>query len=263
MGYDAPGVYARLIEPRYAAIADYLVEAARLKATDEVLEVGAGTGLVTARAAPAVRSLFATDLSPLMLEKARRSLRRSPNVSYLMLDYGAPFPFLDGSFSLVLSGLTYLQDSSAALGEVARVLRPGGRLALSMWGSSYHEKQIMNAALEAVAGRRFPAAVPGAVARRLERTGFHSVRREDVELTNHFASVEDYIAYRRGFGKPTAWTTSFYERFLRALHQEASKTAKLGESFDLGWTQTVITARRQSKQHHQVRCSESPRPAFG
>lgn len=247
MEYDAPGVYARLIGPRYAAIADYLVEAARLKATDEVLEVGAGTGLVTARAAPAVRSLLATDLSLPMLEQARRSLRRSPNVSYLMLDYGSSFPFLDRSFTVVLSGLTYLQDSAAALGEAARVLRPGGRLTLSMWGGSYHEKRIMNAALQAVAGRRFPAAAPGAAVRRLERAGFHSVRRQDLELTNRFASVDDYIAYRRGFGKPTVWTTAFYERFLRRLHQEASKTASAGGSFDLGWTQTVITARRATQ----------------
>jgi SAM-dependent methyltransferase len=180
-----------------------------------------------------------------MLEQARRSLWRSPNVSYLILDYGSSLPFLDGSFTLVLSGLTYLQNSSAALREVARVLRPGGRLALSMWGPSYHEKRIMNAALEAVARRRFPASAPGAAARRLERNGFQSMRRHDVELTNLFASVDDYIAYRRGFGKPTVWTTSLYERFLRALRQEASKTAAADGAFDLGWTQTVITARRQ------------------
>ena len=244
MGYDAPETYARLIGPRYAAIADVLVEAAQLRTTDDVLEVGAGTGLVTARAAPAVRSLVATDLSAHMLERARRSLRRAPNVSYLRLDYSSPFPFLDGSFTVVLSGLTYLQDSAAPLDEVVRVLRPGGRLALSMWGTSYHEKRIMDAALQAVAGQRFPRAAPGRAVRRLESRGFRSVRRTDVELTNRFAGVDDYIAYRRGFGKPIVWTTSLYERFLGALHREASKTVASDGSFDLGWTQTVITARR-------------------
>ena len=244
MGYDAPGVYARLIGPRDAAIADALVEAARLKATDAVLEVGAGTGLVTVRAAPHVRSLVATDLSRPMLERARRSLRRAPNVSFLVLDYGSQFPFLDRSFSVVLSGLTYLQDSAAALEEVVRVLRPGGRIALSMWGVSYHEKRIMDAALESVAGQRFPRAAPDRAVRRLERRGFRSVRRTDVELVSRFRSVDDYIAYRRGFGKPTIWTPSLYERFLRALQREAPKTLAADGSFALGWTQTVITARR-------------------
>jgi ubiquinone/menaquinone biosynthesis C-methylase UbiE len=244
MGYDVPEVYAKLIGPRYAAIADALVEAARPRARDDVLEIGAGTGLVTARAAPRVRSLVATDLSAPMLERARSSLRGSVNVSYLMLDYGAPFPFLDGSFSLVLSGLTYVQDSSAAVREVARVLRPGGRLALSMWAGTYHEKRIMNAALQEVLGQRFPAASPPKVVRRLARHGFRDVRRTEVALTNTFRSVDDYVAYRRGFGKPTVWSGSLYERFLAALAREAAKTAAPDGSFELGWTQTVITGAR-------------------
>ena len=73
-------------------------------------------------------------------------------MTYTLLDYAAPFPFLDASFSLVLSGLTYLQDSPSSLAEVARVLRANGRLALSMWGPSYHEKRLLNAALESVGG---------------------------------------------------------------------------------------------------------------
>ena len=247
MGYDAPDVYARLIGPRYAPVADALVAVARLRPTDAVLEVGSGTGLVSARAAPKVRELLATDLSLPMLDRARRTLRRMSNVSYLKLDYASPLPFLDDSFTLVLSGLTYLQDSAAALAEVARVLRPGGRLALSMWGSSYHEKRIMDAALKSVAGQRFPRASAERVVRRLEARGFTSVRRTDLQLTNRFASVNDYIAYRRGFGKPTNWTASLYESFLRALHREATNTLSPDGSFDLGWEQVLITAGRQRR----------------
>jgi len=55
MGYQAASTYAELIAPRYAPIADALVEAAALGARDDVLELGAGTGLVTARAAPRLR----------------------------------------------------------------------------------------------------------------------------------------------------------------------------------------------------------------
>ena len=243
MSYDAPGAYARLIAPRYAPIADALVEAATLREDDDVLEVGAGTGLVTARVAPHVRSVVATDLSTDMLERARASLRRRQNVTYALLDYSGPFPFLDASFSLLLSGLTYLQDSPAALAETARVLRANGRLALSMWGPSYHEKRLMNAALESIGGGRFPAAAPGRAVRRLETGGFRSVRRTDFDLVNRFADVEDYLAYRRGFGIPSVWTRAYYDRFLRALHREASRTAARDGSFELGWTLTIVTAR--------------------
>jgi SAM-dependent methyltransferase len=243
MSYDAPAVYAELIEPRYAAIADALVEAARLREADELLELGAGTGLVTARAAQRVASVVATDLSREMLARARRALRHARNVSFVVADYSAPLPFLDASFSVVLSGLTYAQDSPATLAEIRRVLKANGRLAFSMWGPSYHEKRIMNAAVTSVGGARFPAAAPGRAGRRIEAAGFRSLRRTDLDLVVRFATVDDYIAYRRGFGKPSVWTRAFYERFLGALGREAARTEGADGSFDLGWTKTVITAR--------------------
>jgi ubiquinone/menaquinone biosynthesis C-methylase UbiE len=243
MGYDAPSAYVSLIAPRYVRIARVLVDAARLRATDEVLEVGAGTGLVTGLAAPHVRTLLATDAAPQMLEQARTALRRRKNVAYALVDYGAPLPFLDGSFSLVLSGLTYVQDSPAAVSEVARVLRPGGRLALSMWGARYQERLLLDAAIRSVGGGRFPSAAPGRALRRLEHAGFRSIRREDVSVSNTFATVDDYIAYRRGFGIPSVWSRAHYERFLRAVRREASRVAAADGSFELGWTFTVLTAR--------------------
>jgi 16S rRNA A1518/A1519 N6-dimethyltransferase RsmA/KsgA/DIM1 with predicted DNA glycosylase/AP lyase activity len=63
MTYDAPTRYAQLIGPRYAPVADALVRAGGLRASDDVLELGAGTGLVTRKAEPTVRSLLATDAS--------------------------------------------------------------------------------------------------------------------------------------------------------------------------------------------------------
>jgi ubiquinone/menaquinone biosynthesis C-methylase UbiE len=244
MSYDAPGTYARLIAPRYAAIADALVAAAALRENDDVLELGAGTGLVTTRVAPHVRSVVATDLSSDMLERARLSLRRRRNVTFALVDYGAALPYLDATFSLVLSGLTYVQDSPQALAEVARVLRTNGRLAFSMWGPTYHEKRLLNAALESIGGGRFPAAAPGRALRRLEAVGFRSVRRTDLDIVNRFADVEEYLAYRRGFGIPSVWTRAYYDRFLRAVHREASRTVADDGSFELGWTLTIVTARR-------------------
>jgi SAM-dependent methyltransferase len=179
-----------------------------------------------------------------MLERARLSLRRRRNVTFALVDYGAALPYLDATFSLVLSGLTYVQDSPQALAEVARVLRTNGRLAFSMWGPTYHEKRLLNAALESIGGGRFPAAAPGRALRRLEAVGFRSVRRTDLDIVNRFADVEEYLAYRRGFGIPSVWTRAYYDRFLRAVHREASRTVADDGSFELGWTLTIVTARR-------------------
>jgi hypothetical protein len=80
--------------------------------------------------------------------------------------------------------------------------------------------------------------------RRLARAGFDAVERVDVELVNEFASVDEYIAYRRGFGIPLGWTSAVYERFLRAVAREAAADADDGGRFPLGWTIVILTARR-------------------
>ncbi|HEY6963258.1 MAG TPA: methyltransferase domain-containing protein [Gaiellaceae bacterium] len=247
MSYDAPSTYAALIAPRYAAIGRALVDAARLRRRDAALELGAGTGVVTRLAAPRVRTLVATDVSEPMLAHARAAVRGAPGLSFALVDYTQPrLPFLSSSFDVVLSGLTFVQDSAPALREVVRVLKPGGRLALSMWGSSYHEKRVLNDALTAIGGGRFPRAAPGRVVRRLERLGFEPVERVEHEISNRFDDVDAYLAYRRGFGVPAAWTPAYYERFLRAVRTRALDDAAADGSFTLGWVQEVVTARLQA-----------------
>jgi SAM-dependent methyltransferase len=241
--YGAPQVYERLIAPRYEPIARELVNAAKLRASDAVLELGAGTGLVTRLAAPKVAALTATDLSRGMLVVAGKGNKRR-NVSYLVADYSAPLPFLDGSFDVVLSGLTYVQNTPEALTEARRVLKPGGRLALAMWGNGYQEtKMLSRARRRALDQPSFPSAAPGRAVRRVRSAGFRTVVRRDFDLAPRFASVDDYIEYRRGFGIPTIWTRAQYERFLAVLREEAERDAARDGSLTLGWTLALITAR--------------------
>ncbi len=241
--YDAPHAYAELIEPRYAPIAGALVAAARPQPGDDVLELGAGTGLVTKRVAGRVRSLVATDLSSEMLDVARRSVQR-PDTAYAIVDYNAPLPFLDASFDLVLSGLTYVQDEVAPLEEIARVLRPDGRLALSMWGAGYHELRLLSDAVESIGRPPLPTPSPSGAARCLERAGFHSVTRHGIELVNEFDSVDEYVTYRRGFGTPAGASPTLYRRYLEAIERRAREDEALDGSFTLGWKLALITAVR-------------------
>jgi SAM-dependent methyltransferase len=250
MDYDAPATYHRLIAPRYAPIADALVDAAALQPGERVLEVGAGTGIVTNRASERIMpggSLCVTDLSAGMLEIARQSMRHA-NASFAIVDYGARLPFLDASFDVVLSGLTYVQNSRQALEEVTRVLKPGGRIALAMWGTYYGEVRLMSAARRALKQSPYPSAAPGRAVRRLERAGFHRIERSDLELAPHFSSVDEYIAYRRGFGIPVGSSRTQHARYLEALRSEALRAAADDGSLTLGWTFTVITARRPRRR---------------
>jgi ubiquinone/menaquinone biosynthesis C-methylase UbiE len=244
MAYDAPRAYADLIGPRYRPIAQALVDAAGLDPNDDVLELGAGTGLVTKLAAPHVRSLLATDVATGMLDVARRATRRHPHVHFALVDYGKPLPFLDATFDVVLSGLTYVQDANDAVKELARVVKPRGRIALTMWGPSYHELTLLSDALESIGRPRIPPPSPPRAMQRLKRAGFRHVERRDLDLVNHFASVDDYIEYRRGFGKPTGAARSFYERYIDAVQRRAEQDAGADGGLDLGWTISVLSARR-------------------
>lgn len=240
MGYEAPQAYADLIEPRYAPIADALVAAARLRDDDGVLELGAGTGLVTKRVAGRVGSLVATDLSPAMLEVARSS----SNATYAVVDYTKPLPFLDGSFDLVLSGLTYAQDAGGPLAEILRVLRHRGRLALAMWGVHYHELTLLREAITRIGRPRLPSPAPGRAVRRLEHAGFVDVARRDLELVNDFDDVGSYLDYRRGFGRPPGASAALYARYLRSIERRARQDALPDGRLRVGWRVTILTATR-------------------
>lgn len=244
MSYDAPGAYAKLIAPRYLPIAKALLAQVALKPRDDVLELGAGTGLVTKLVAPHVRSLLATDLTPGMLDLARRSTRTFDGMGFALVDYGAPLPFLDASFDLVLSGLTYVQDSPEALREVARVLRRRGRVAFSMWGPAYDELTLLSDALVAIGRPPIPPPSPARAMQRLRRAGFTSVIRHDVDLTNRFRTVDEYIAYRRGFGIPAGAQRRLYERLLRSVRTQAERYADADGRLAIGWTISVLTARK-------------------
>jgi demethylmenaquinone methyltransferase/2-methoxy-6-polyprenyl-1,4-benzoquinol methylase len=93
---------------------------------DEVLDACCGTGDLALEAQRAGGRVTGLDFSERMLERARR---KSDSVSWVrgdMLD----LPFPDGSFDAVTVGfgIRNVADLDAGLGELARVLRPGGRL---------------------------------------------------------------------------------------------------------------------------------------
>ncbi|MFI2713563.1 class I SAM-dependent methyltransferase [Micromonospora sp. NPDC018662] len=97
-----------------------------------ILDAGCGAGPLSEalRARGAVVTGF--DGSPAMVELARRRL--GDDATLLVADLGTPLPFADGVFDDVVASLVlhYLEDWTGPLAEVRRVLRPGGRLLLSV-----------------------------------------------------------------------------------------------------------------------------------
>jgi ubiquinone/menaquinone biosynthesis C-methylase UbiE len=114
-------------------------------AQDEcVLDVACGTGLVTFDAAWEVGRggcALGVDISSHMVEAAqqRAEERCAPNIRFARMD-AESLELPDASFDVALCalGLMYVPDVPQALREMRRVLRPGGRLALAVWGERAH-----------------------------------------------------------------------------------------------------------------------------
>lgn len=101
------------------------------RARGRVLEVGVGTGR-NFPFYPADVTVVGVDVSPAMLDIARRRAAESTMDIELGVADAEALPFADNSFDTVLStiSLCAIPDHRAAIVEMSRVLRPGGRLLL-------------------------------------------------------------------------------------------------------------------------------------
>lgn len=139
-----PDAYERLMVPlMFQPYADDMVARAVARRPSAVLELAAGTGVVTRGLAAALScetTLVATDLNPGMLAVAEaHGAPRSagaPDVAWQLADAQA-LPFDDASFDLVVCqfGVMFFPDRPAAHAQARRVLRPGGMYLFSAWDS--------------------------------------------------------------------------------------------------------------------------------
>jgi arsenite methyltransferase len=130
---------ARLLEAAYLTtdVVEQRCEVLRLLSLEPghaVLDIGSGPGLLAREMADTVGPegrVVGLDLSEAMLEMGRRRCIDRPQVSFEQGD-AAKLPFEADSFDVVVTTQVYeyVPDIAGALAEVARVLRPGGRVAI-------------------------------------------------------------------------------------------------------------------------------------
>lgn len=232
--------FARAFEPVTLQLCLSLSEALRPGEARAVLEVGAGAGggaeLLRRGLRPGARHVV-TDLSPAMVALARERLagplsRGEATVEVADLER---LPFGAGEFDRVLANLVLMlvPDPAVALAEVRRVLAPGGRLALSVWGRREESPMFTLPPLAAERvgrpeepGRRsnFHLNDPGRLRDLLQAAGFARV------VTWHQAAVlpvEDGADFAARVGLTPGWREHFagappeqaraFERELAAL----------------------------------------------
>jgi ubiquinone/menaquinone biosynthesis C-methylase UbiE len=140
-GWDLAATgYESLWQAQLAEAQAAMLELASPAAGERVLDVACGTGLVSfaaARAVGAKGDVLGTDLSQRMIDAAERRARelRLSNCTFLRMD-AESLSLPDARFDVALCGLglMYVPDPEQALREMRRVLRPGGRISLAVWG---------------------------------------------------------------------------------------------------------------------------------
>jgi len=176
-----------------------IVDAAALQPGHHVLDLAGGTGepsLTAARKVAPEGTVICTDLVQGMLDAATENAKRAglTNMSFRTADM-EDLPFDDGTFDRVTTrfGIMFPPDTQKALGQIRRVLKPGGRAAFAVWGPVPENPSflVINGPLIAAgllqppppdAPTPFRFAQPGAISAQLEQAGFRDVREERREI---------------------------------------------------------------------------------
>jgi SAM-dependent methyltransferase len=198
-----PEVYDRHLGAAvFRPFARDLARRAALLGPSRVLEIAAGTGVLTAEllAASPGAQVTATDLNPAMVEAGAQ---RVPQARWQPAD-ASDLPFPDGAFDLVVCqfGVMFLPDKPRAYREFARVLAPGGHVLVNTWDriETHGFDRVVVEALERV----FPGDVPPFLAKvphgyadpeivrgHLQEAGYQVDLVETVMLEGHAASAAD------------------------------------------------------------------------
>ncbi|HEY4294192.1 metalloregulator ArsR/SmtB family transcription factor [Luteibacter sp.] len=115
----------------------------QLLATGDVLDIASGDGVTAELLAPHAHSIVCIDSSDRVVDAARQRLSGFANVEVRTGDMHA-LDLRDHQFDLVLllHALTYATDPQKVFGEVARVLKPGGRVLASTLGEHDHRAVV-------------------------------------------------------------------------------------------------------------------------
>ena len=202
---SAAEVYEEFFVPAlFQEWAARVADAAQLAPGQKALDVACGTGVLAREATRRVQpggAVVGLDRNEGMLAVARR---KAPAIDW-RLGMAEALPFADGAFDAVVSqfGLMFFEDRRAALSEMWRVLRPGGRLAVAVWDTLDHTPgyAAMTALLQRLFGDRVADALrapfalgdPDAL-----RTLFTEADIAEIEIhtsdgTARFPSIESWV----------------------------------------------------------------------
>lgn len=211
---------------------DRMLEMAALESGHRVVDVACGTGLVTFPALEAIGSegvIVGTDIAEKMVVAAEDIAAREgyENARFERMD-AEKLTLPDASFDVALCGLglMYFPSPVAALQEMRRILRDGGRASVAVWGQrsrcGWAEIfPIVDARVETdVCPLFFQLGTGDALAAAMEEAGFENVEVERISTTLHYPSAEAACAAAFVGGPVALAHTRFDEPTREAAYAE-------------------------------------------
>ncbi len=182
-------------------------EAARCGPADRVLDIAAGTGNAAIQAAQRGATVVASDLTPeLFVAGRRRAQSAGVEIEWVHAD-AEELPFEDASVDVALStfGIMFAPRQSVAADELARVVKPGGRIALCSWEPSGFVGEMF----QTIAGFLAPPPpVEGPPVRWGTEAGAHALLDDAFDV-----SCEQRVLRQRFDGSADEMTDFFMARF--------------------------------------------------
>lgn len=211
---DAWDGWGPTIEEWLAEATSTMLDLARIGAGARVLDVAAGAGgqsVAAARRAGPDGRVLATDLSPVILERARRQFERAglTSAATMVMD-GENLAVEPCSFDAVISrlGIIYLPDRATALASAREALRPGGRLSVIVYGtgpqngffsvpvSIIRQAAGLGAPLPGQPGP-FSLGADGVLAIELAAAGFSDIEVRSIDAPVRMPSAADCLRFER------------------------------------------------------------------
>jgi ubiquinone/menaquinone biosynthesis C-methylase UbiE len=182
--------FVRLAVPNRGGDVETVIRLAEPRPSDVALDLACGPGTFTIALARRVKQVFGLDITPALLELARRAAQkqRTPNVTLVCGDAMA-LPWPDGFIDVAVSGFSFhhMADPFLALRELARVVRRGGRLAvvdlIVPEGADPEANDRIERARDPSHTHALP---PGDFRRMIEDAGFRTRSAESTERMRHF-----------------------------------------------------------------------------
>jgi SAM-dependent methyltransferase len=257
--------YADALDSHETAVTQRMLEAAAIEPGDRVLELACGPGGVGLAAAPragldgvVVLSDVAEEMVAIALDRAHaRALTNVHGATLDLEDIDQP----DASYDVVLcrQGLMFAVDVQRAAIEIHRVLRPGGRASLAVWGPKEANPWlgvVLDVVRDVLGHPVPPPGIPGPFdledRGRLQSTlataGFGTIHSRDVQASRRWSSFDEWRTWTTALagplatilaGVPEASRTSIVEGLRSAA---ASYTTSSG--VEMPSLARVISARR-------------------